>query len=86
MEPMTLGSPVGSPSTQNPTSPFLPGFLMGDPVPQPTSPSKTPRQVHFAPSLTSPIGLPTPCPPTTSGTPTLNDSLSRYEVPWWVYI
>lgn len=72
MEPMTLGSPVGSPSTQNPTSPFLPGYLMGDPVPQPTSPSKTPRQVHFAPSLT-------PCSPTVSGTPAINDSLSRYK-------
>uniref|UniRef100_A0A1B6L809 Nucleoporin NUP53 n=1 Tax=Graphocephala atropunctata TaxID=36148 RepID=A0A1B6L809_9HEMI len=75
MEPMTLGSPVGSPGTQSPTSPYLPGFLMGDPLPQPTSPSKTPRQVHFAPNLSSALPMPdTPFPPTS-----LNESLSRYH-------
>ncbi|XP_046668686.1 nucleoporin NUP35 isoform X2 [Homalodisca vitripennis] len=75
MEPMTLGSPVGSPGAQNPTSPYLPGFLMGDPLPQPTSPSKTPRQVHFAPNLSSALPTPdTPLPPTS-----LNESITRYH-------
>jgi len=84
MEPMTLGSPVGSPGTQNPASPFLPGFLMGDPAPQPTSPTKTPRQVQFAPTLSmAPPSAGAAMSPMAGGTPiaptSLNDSLTRFH-------
>jgi hypothetical protein len=33
MEPMTLGSPVGSQASPGFTSPYLPEFLMGDSTP-----------------------------------------------------
>ncbi|XP_054275398.1 nucleoporin NUP35-like isoform X2 [Macrosteles quadrilineatus] len=78
MEPMTLGSPVGSPGTQNPSSPFLPGFLMGDPAPQPTSPTKTPRQVHFAPT-TAGLSATSPLTPGPIGPTSLNESFSRFH-------
>ncbi|XP_055843979.1 nucleoporin Nup35 [Episyrphus balteatus] len=53
MEPMTLGSPSGSPATG--TSPYLPSFLMGEPNAPSTprnntlSPNKG-RNISFAPS------------------------------------
>ncbi|CAL7942433.1 unnamed protein product [Xylocopa violacea] len=62
MEPMTLGSPVGSP-VQSPGSPgtaaYLPSFLLGDTTPAKinlTSPQDTPRQLHIGHTvLTSPL-------------------------------
>lgn len=60
MEPMHLGSPVSGQTSPSAISPYLPGFLMGDLTPavspgQSMSPTKTPRHVHFAPNLISPI-------------------------------
>lgn len=62
MEPMTLGSPVGSP-VQSPGSPgssaYLPNFLLGDTTPAKislTSPQDTPRHLHIGhAALTSPL-------------------------------
>lgn len=51
MEPMTLESPVSSPSSP---SPYLPGYLMGDPLPQPVTPAKTPRHISFIPGPATP--------------------------------
>uniref|UniRef100_A0A1B6DPH9 Nucleoporin NUP35 n=1 Tax=Clastoptera arizonana TaxID=38151 RepID=A0A1B6DPH9_9HEMI len=55
MEPMALGSPV-SPQPTSYSSPYLPGFLIGDSnslSSGPGSPKKTPRQVHFATNVTN---------------------------------
>ncbi|XP_076236492.1 nucleoporin Nup35-like isoform X2 [Calliopsis andreniformis] len=62
MEPMTLGSPVGSP-VQTPGSPgasaYLPSFLLGDTTPAKismTNPQDTPKQLHIGnSSLSSPL-------------------------------
>ncbi|XP_076683850.1 nucleoporin NUP35-like [Andrena cerasifolii] len=63
MEPMTLGSPVGSP-VQTPGTPgasaYLPSFLLGDTTTPAklnlTNPQDTPKQLHMGHgSLTSPL-------------------------------
>lgn len=56
---MTLGSPVGSPSSPGGGSAFLPGFLMGDQThsPHPSSPAKTPRPVNTAPGTPRPLNF-----------------------------
>ncbi|XP_075214494.1 nucleoporin 35 isoform X2 [Lycorma delicatula] len=59
MEPMSLGSPVGSPSSPSSGSAFLPAFLMGEQThnPHPSSPTKTARQVNIGSLQTTPRAL-----------------------------
>ncbi|KAK7788564.1 hypothetical protein R5R35_000154 [Gryllus longicercus] len=53
MEPMSLGSPAGSPPSSSVSSPFLPAYLMGESMPsaisrvKPSSPTKQLKHVSF---------------------------------------